>query len=164
MSIKSKGLIALAASVAFAGMASAMPTPAYLKAAGASDMFEKESAKVVLMSTKDANVKKFANMMITDHTKSTAMVKAAAAKSGVTPPPPMLMPKQTAMLNELKGAKGTARDKLYITQQKAAHGEALATHQEYASTGDKPALKSTASQIVPVVQEHISMLNGMHAM
>jgi len=51
-------------------------------------------------------------------------------------------------------ASGTARDSLYTTQQKAAHAEALALHQDSAAKGTAPALKAASAKIVPVVQHH----------
>ncbi|WP_174274222.1 DUF4142 domain-containing protein [Sphingomonas bacterium] len=156
--------LALAASASIAGVANALPTSEYLMKAGASDLFEKKSATLVLQSTKNAKVRGFADMMVTDHGKSTSMVKAAAIKSGITPKPPMLSADQKMMIAKLTAAKGMDRDMLYVSQQKTAHQMALETQQDYATTGDKPALKATAGKIVPVVQEHISMLNAMPAM
>lgn len=147
--------------LALSSAAFAVPTPTYLAKAGAGDQYEIQSSKIVAASTTNPDLKTFANEMVTDHTKSTADIKAAAKSSGIMPKPPMLTAKQTADLAALRKATGVARDKLYITQQKAAHNEALALHQDYAASGDKPALKSTASAIVPVVQHHIMMLGQM---
>jgi putative membrane protein len=99
--------------------------------------------------------------MITDHTKSTADVKAAAQQSGLTPPPPKLDAEQTRMVSQLRQVTGEARDRLYITQQKTAHQKALALHQGYARTGTAAALKAVAAKTAPVVQHHIEMLSGM---
>lgn len=153
--------VGMGAAMALSSAALAVPTPTYLAKAGAGDLYEIQSSKIVASSTTNASLKSFATEMVTDHTKSTADIKAAAKSSGLTPKPPMLTPKQTADLAALRKASGAARDKLYITQQKAAHDEALALHQDYASSGDKPALKSTASAIVAVVQHHIMMLGQM---
>lgn len=156
------GLIGIAAVVAAVPSLAAAVSPAdYVAKAGASDLYEKTSSQAVLQSTKDPAVRDFANMMITDHSKSTDMVKAAATKSGVTPKPPVLEPKQRAMIDALKAASGTARDELYVTQQKQAHQQALALHKSYGAAGTAAALKATAGQIVPVVQHHISMLNNI---
>ena len=143
--------------------AAAPPAADYVNMAGAGDMYETASSKLVLTTTKDKAVKSFASMMVKDHAKSTKMVKAAARKSDVVPAPAM-NDKQLQMINELTAASGPARDQLYWDQQKAAHQEALALHQDYASTGDKPALQAAAGQIVPVVQHHIEMLNTGHSM
>ena len=45
------------------------------------DLFEKTSSQMVLKDAKTQKVRDFANMMITDHNKSTMQVKAAANES-----------------------------------------------------------------------------------
>lgn len=143
-----------------AGAAQAVTTSEYLMKAGASDKFEIETAKLEMTSA-DPKLKHFASMMVTDHTKSTAMVKAAAMKAGLHPKPPMLDAKQHSDLAALKMAHGSARDTLYVTQQKAAHDDALALQKGYSMSGSSAPLKMTAAKIVPVVEKHIGMLSGM---
>ena len=138
--------------------------PDYVKDAGAGDMFEIQSSKLVLQSTHDPKVRAFANKMIADHMKSTAMIKAAARKDHVAVPAPMLMPNQQQMLSDIRSANGAARDALYMQDQATAHQAALMVQQSYAQSGDKPALMATAGQIVPVVQSHIDMLNSSGSM
>lgn len=138
----------------------ALPPADFVKKAGASDLFEIKSAKVETTS-KNAKVRAFAKMMVTDHTKSTAMVKAAALKSGLKPKPPILEPKQEADLAALQQVDGAARDALYVSQQKAAHQDALALHKDNAANSSVPALKAASAKIVPVVQHHIQELEAM---
>jgi putative membrane protein len=138
----------------------AMPSADFVKKAGASDLYEITSAKLVATS-KNAKVRSFATMMIKDHTKSTADVKAAAMKSGLHPKPPMLEPKQQADISALKQASGATRDTLYVSQQKAAHQDALSLHKENAAGSSAPALKAASAKIVPVVEHHIHELDGM---
>nr|WP_295660500.1 DUF4142 domain-containing protein [Polymorphobacter sp.] len=152
-----------AAAVAFAPVAaSAIPLPAktYVMKAGASDMFEIESAKLESDST-DPQVSSFAQMMIADHGKSTTDVMAAASADGLPPMTPKMTPKQASMIDSLKRTSGKARDTLYKKQQIQAHRETLAFQKQYAMSGDKPHLKDTAGMIVPVVQKHLDMVNGM---
>jgi putative membrane protein len=151
----------LSLTVAAPALAQAMPAGAYVKAAGASDLFERQSAELVMKSTQNPKIKSFAAMMIHDHGESTAMVKAAAMRSGLHPKPPMLMPKQSHMLAELRRKHGADRDMTYVTQQKAAHDEAQVLQEGYASNGTAPALRMTAGKIVPVVKHHIEMLGQM---
>ena len=143
-----------------------MPTmaPDYVADAGAADKFEIDSSKAVLQTTKDPKVRTFANKMIKDHTQSTAMVKAAARKDGVALMPPMLNAQQTQMMSDIKAATGKDRDAVYMQDQATSHQAALQVQQSYASGGDKPALMAAAGKIVPVVQSHIDMLNGMGSM
>ena len=155
-------LAALAAStIASPVFAQAMTPAEYVATAGASDLYERQSAQTVLETTTDPNVRSFATMMVSAHTKSTEEVKAAAAKSKVKAPPPALMAAQAEMIAQLKAETGPARDAAYLAQQKAAHGQALSVQQAYASGGTAPALKAAAASIVPVVQEHIAMLMKM---
>lgn len=154
------GAIALMALPTMAS-AQAMSGATYVMKAGASDLFERESAKIEMASTTNADLKTFANQMIADHTTSTADVKAAAMQAGMKVMPPHLDAMQTRDLAKLRAAKGTARDKLYVMQQKAAHQQALMVQQAYADNGTVEPLKMAAAKIVPVVQGHIAMLQSM---
>ncbi|WP_232474229.1 DUF4142 domain-containing protein [Sphingomonas sp. MA1305] len=133
----------------------------YVAKAGAGDQYEIQSSKLLLQTTQNAKLRSFANMMIQDHTKSTAEVKAAAQQARMTPPPPKLDAMGTRDVAALRAAKGTARDQLYVTQQKAAHQRALALHQGYAASGTVAPLKAVAAKVAPVVQTHITELQSM---
>ncbi|UAK24856.1 DUF4142 domain-containing protein [Sphingomonas nostoxanthinifaciens] len=159
--------VAFAAVVAMAAMpalAAPMSTAEYLAKAGASDLFERESAEVVLDGTKNKEVGTFAQMMLADHAQSTQLVMQAAAQSGFHPLPPSLSAKQLRMLADLKDAKGEHRDAVYIEQQRDVHDEALKLQQDYALGGGVPAVKAAAARIVPVVQQHITLLQAMPVM
>ena len=129
--------------------------------AGAGDLYEIQSSRIVLQSTQDPKIRSSAQMMAQHHTKSTADVVAAARKSRIVPKPPKLTPPQAEMIAQLNAETGTARDQAYIAQQKQAHAQALNLHQSYAEAGTAPALKTAAAKIVPVVQQHIDMLKTM---
>ena len=140
-------------------MASMSPSD-YVMQAGASDMFEITSSRTVLSSSKDSKVRMFAQQMIKDHTTSTKEVMAAARKDKVAMMPPKLNSMQADMVAQLKAAKGTARDQLYMQQQAQSHQIALQLQQSYAANGTAPDLKMAAGMIVPVVQSHIAMLQN----
>ena len=154
-------IAAAAASIATPAFARVMTPLEYVTIAGASDLFEQTSSKLVLQSTQEPNLRSFATMMVTDHGKSTAAVTAAAAKAGVKAAPPQLTPLQSEKIAELQAAAGAERDALYVAQQKAAHGQALTVQKAYAMEGTAAPLKSAADGIVPVVEHHIAMLKTM---
>ena len=157
-----KSLVLLgAALIAAPAIAQVMAPVEYVKTAGASDLYERTSSQIVLQSTTDPMVKSFAQMMLSAHAKSTASVKAAAARAKVKAPPPALNPLQTEMVAQLRAEQGPARDKAYIAQQKAAHNQALDVQKAYAMEGTSAPLKAAAAGIVPVVQQHIEMLKTM---
>ena len=135
---------------------------AYVTAAGQSDKFEIMEGKLAVKMGASEKVRAFGHKMITDHTKSTMKVMAAAKKSGLPKmPPPMLRPDQQDMVAQLKAVSGPAFDSLYVQQQMQSHQQALMLQQNYAQNGTDKHLKMVATKIVPVVQEHISMLQSM---
>lgn len=153
---------AIAAAVIAVPAAAQVMTPTeYVMTAGASDLYEITSSQVLLETTQDPKLRTFAQMMITDHTKSTADVKAAAARSRVKAVPPKLAPLQQELVTALRAEQGTARDAAYVAQQKASHGQALNVQKAYAMEGTAPALKAVATTIVPVVKHHIMELKTM---
>lgn len=157
-------LIIVAAAFALAGSpayAKNMTARQYVAAAGAGDLYERESGKIVMGSTQNARIRDFAQMMVSNHTKSTAEVKAAAAAARIKVAPPRLNPEQVRMIAQLKAQTGTARDVTYITQQKMAHQQALALHQSYARDGTARPLRDAAAAITPVVEQHIAKLQAM---
>ena len=133
----------------------------FVEKAGASDTFEIDTARLMVTS-KNPAIKTFATQMLTDHTKSTKMVQAAAKADHVTLRKPSLSVGQRANLTALKAVPaGKTKDDLYIKQQKAAHADALTLMQDYGSHGSARHLKSAAEHIAPVVEKHQSMLATM---
>ncbi|MEI9964923.1 MAG: DUF4142 domain-containing protein [Caulobacteraceae bacterium] len=63
----------------------ASPTTAadYVTQAAIADMYEVQAGKIAEKRGKSAEVRALGRMMVKDHTKSTEMVKAAVAKSGL---------------------------------------------------------------------------------
>ena len=137
--------------------------PGYMAMAGSSDQLEIQSAQLALQMSQNAAVRNFANMLIADHTRSTQMVIAAAQSAGLAPPPPALLPPHQAMLDQLRMAgSGPSFDMAFQQMQVQAHQEALQLHQNYAASGDVPALRTVAGQIVPVIQMHLQQVQGLN--
>lgn len=140
----------------------AMPTDAagFANMVAASDMYEIESGKLAADQAASADVKSFAAQLQTDHSKSTADLKAAAQQTGVNVSPALDGEKQ-GMLDALKSAKGEDFDRLFIDQQTTAHQKALNLLRNYSNAGDNSALKAFATQASAVVERHLEHLNGM---
>lgn len=155
-------LAAIVAAVPFAAVsAQQMTAPTYVMKAGASDLYETQSSQLLLTSTSNEGLKRYANQMIEDHARSTADVKAAAAAAGMTVAPPRLEPMQARNMAALRAASGAARDRLYVQQQRVSHRQALALHQGYARSGTVSQLKQAATTIVPVVEHHLGEITRM---
>ncbi len=140
------------------------PTPAaptFLMFASAGDLYEVQSSQLVLETTQNADIRRFAEMMVLHHTKTTQDAATAAMRAGLTPPSQMLDAPKTAMLNALRMYNGVERDRLYLTQQKMAHNEALGLMKTYVETGETPELKAAAQATVAIVQSHLTMVERL---
>lgn len=139
------------------------PTDAagYIAKAGAGDMWEIESSKALLAKSGNAEVKKFAQMMVDQHGQSTAKIKAAAATAKIEVPAPKLDPDQQKMLDDIKQADAAGIDAIYLRHQRTAHDAALALHKVYGQGGDTESLKKAANEIVPVVETHRGELDKL---
>jgi putative membrane protein len=146
-------------------VAPATPTDAagYIAKAGAGDLWEIQSSQALLGKSTRDDVKAFARMMVDNHGKSTAKVKAAAAAASIKVPPPALDADQQRALDEIKNASAADVDAVYLRNQRTAHDAALALHRTYATGGDTDSLKKAASEIVPVVEKHIAELQKLAA-
>jgi putative membrane protein len=128
---------------------------AFVTNAAIGDMYEIESSKLALEKSKNADIKAFANMMIKDHTATTAKLKATLASANVKVTPPAdLDDRRRGMIENLRAAPADGFDKVYLDQQTAAHQETLSLMKSYADDGDVPALKTLAAATAPIVQQH----------
>jgi len=144
-----------------AGVAPMMASDFVSTIAG-SDMYEIAAGKLAQSTATNADLKAFGGMLVTDHTKSTTDLKAAAAEASPAVTVPATMPAELqAKLDALKAAKGADFDTLFVEQQKEGHQKALDALKSYAVSGDQPSLKTFATNATPVVQGHLDKLNAM---
>jgi putative membrane protein len=134
----------------------------YVAKAGAGDLYEIQSSQMAANRARRPAVREFAQMLITDHNRSTRMVADAARSDGLSPPPPMLEPAQRTMLRQLERARDF--DRTYLMQQIPAHQQALTLHRNYARMGSARTLRNTARDIVPVVQQHLARARELQRM
>lgn len=124
--------------------------------------YEIDSSDLAPKQGASASLKSLAAMIAADHKKAGDELKAAAAAA--TPkvvPSDTLTAKQQSDLSALKAANGAAFDTLYVSQQIAAHQEALAALKAYAASGASPSLKAFASKASTVVQGHLDKLQAV---
>ena len=128
----------------------------YADMASASDLFEIESSQLALERTQDAEIREFAQMLVTDHQNSTAALREAAqtADPAVTVNP-ALTPAQQADIDTLTAAGEAEFDQAYLDAQVRAHQLALAMLQGYAEQGDVESLTQHASETAGPVEQHL---------
>jgi putative membrane protein len=132
--------------------------PAYVAMAASSDLYEIQSSRMALQRSNNAHHRSFAQMMIRDHTTTTARLAAAARAVGLVPPPQML-PMHVQMINQLAASRNF--DATYHQQQLTAHQMALNLHANYAARGDRQPLRAVAASATPAVRMHLDHLRRM---
>ena len=134
----------------------------FVTAAATSDMYEIKAAKIAEAKSKDPEVKRFAALMIHDHTHSTELLKALLAGGAVKATAPTdLDERRKGLIGDLDAATPVNFDKTYVDQQAAAHQEAANLFENYAKNGDNTGLKNFASTVLPTIQTHLTMAQQM---
>lgn len=131
-------------------------TKGFVTAAATSDMYEVAAGKLAAERGSPA-VKAFGEKMVKAHTETTAKLKAILASHNVDARPPAAVDnRRQGMLDNLRGASKADFDNRYITQQVAAHKEALALMTGYAKDGDVKAMRDFAGETAKHVRMHLS--------
>jgi putative membrane protein len=132
--------------------------PAFVAMAASSDMYEIESSRLALQRSRDNMNRMHAEMMIRDHTNTSAQLKAAASSAGLGVPMQML-PMHQALLDQL--SRSANFDATYRNQQIMSHRQTLALMENYARRGDVQQLRGVAAATVPVVRGHLDHMTRM---
>jgi len=105
---------------------------------------EVEWGKLAAQNGQSADVKKFGNRMVADHSKANSELMALAKQQGVS----------------LPGAKSPGKwksDKDYMNMMVTDHQADLAEFQKEAQSGTDPDVKAFAAKYSKIVQEHLRM-------
>ena len=101
-------------------------------------------------------MKRFANQMVTDHTKTSSELKGKAQAANVTLPTAMSSSQQR-MLDKLRSLDGVDFSKQYTDDQVSAHEDAVSLFERYGKGGDNADLKAWATGTLPTLQHHLDM-------
>lgn len=136
-------------------------TEDFIKEAATSDMLEIEAAKVAQQKG-DADEKKFAEQMITDHTKTSTELKDAVPANLKSAIPTALDESSQKKLDKLRDTKPDSFPGEYDPMQVSAHKDAVSLFERYAKGGEDPKLKEWADKTLPALQYHLQMAEKMN--
>ncbi len=137
-------------------------TGAFVTGLVTSGMYEIDAGKIAANKAKDPAIKSFARMMVADHTALAKGADAAIKASG-KPIPTELDERRKGMIDNLNAANPGDFDAAYLSQQEAAHQEALTLLKGYADGGDDAGLKAVATGAIPKVQAHLDKVHELQA-
>ncbi len=122
-------------------------------------MTEIEAAKIAQLKG-SADDKKFAAMMLTDHTKTSDELKANIPADLKAALPAALDDASQKKLGKLRDAKLEDFASEYDSMQVSAHKDAVSLFERYANGGDNPKLKDWAGKTLPALKHHLEMAHG----
>lgn len=132
----------------------------FMMQAAQSDMAEILMGNMALQKSQNEEVRKFAQMMVDDHTKTSAEMKTLAASKNVTLPADMDA-KQKAMSDKLSALTGDKFDMEYMKGQVKAHEAAVKLFQTESVKGTDPDVKGFATTTLPALETHLNMARTM---
>jgi putative membrane protein len=135
-------------------------TEDFIKEVAMSDMTEIEAAKIAEQKG-NADEKKFAAMMVTDHTKTSTELKSMVTGEMKSSLPSALDDASEKKLGKLRDAKPEDFAATYDPMQVSAHKDAVSLFERYAKGGDNNALKDWAGKTLPALQHHLEMAQAL---
>ncbi len=130
-------------------------TGGFVTSLATSDMYELEAARITTQKSQNADIKALAAMITTDHTASSDKLKTIApVEAAGTTLPTELDQRRKGLIDNLNAATAADFDRVWLTQQVAAHNEALTLLNGFKDKADAPQLAVLATEIIPKVTMH----------
>jgi len=132
----------------------------FIKEAAIGGMFEVKAGKLASEKASDAEVKKFGEMMATDHGKAGDELKDLAVKRGWVLPHE-LDSKHQKKLDKLSALSGLDFDKAYIAEMKSDHKTDLDEFKKAAEKANDTDLRAWASKVLSTVDSHLKQVENI---
>jgi putative membrane protein len=145
---------------AFMATFATMQDPVFLMNAASSNMLEVRAGQMAAQKASNAEVRKFAQMMVSHHSQATQQVKAVAAPLGVQMPT-VMMPVHQAMADRLMGKSGKSFDETYMDMMETAHKLDIAMFEVKSKAAETPNVQSYATQTLPMLRSHYDLANAL---
>ncbi len=130
-------------------------TKKFVTNAAITDMFEIQAGQLAQQKAENPAYKDFAQMTISDHTKTTDQLKKMAPQlQGVELPQQMDRTHQ-AKIDKLNSLAGAAFERQYKQDQIQGHRQAISEFERYAKSGDNAELKQWAEDTLPTLKTHL---------
>jgi len=143
------------------GTAFAATSNDFVDKAAAGGIAEVETSRLALEKSSSADIKAFANMMITDHSKANNELAALAKKHDIEVPDSTTLVKQAK--EKILDLRDESFDAAYANNQVKAHEDTLSLFKKEANTvtDDKvkgaTELKGFAQKMLPALEKHLQM-------
>jgi len=129
--------------------------------ASESGLAEVNLSRIALKQAESADVKKFAQKMIDDHTKANKELISLANKKKLKLAPTMDAMHE-ALATKLASLSGAGFDRAYMAGQVKDHEVAVALFEKESKGGMDEDVKDWATQTLPHLREHLKMAQTIH--
>jgi len=134
----------------------------FMKAAAIGGMTEIDLGKLAGSKATNPEVKKFGQMMVTDHTKIADDLKALAKKKNLELPADLDSSHKSTM-TDLQAKSGADFDKAYVDDMVHDHEKDLKEFQGKANSASDADVKAFAAKAVPIIQKHLDAIKAIQA-
>lgn len=124
--------------------------------AGMGGLYEVQAGNLALQKAQSAEVKAFAQRMVTDHGKSNTELSQLATAKGLALPTELDGEMESAV-EHLGTLSGAEFDKAYMQHMVPDHEKTVADFDRASTTATDADLKGWAGKTLPVLQEHLRM-------
>ena len=135
---------------------------AFVNEAAIGGMAEVELGKLASTKAANAEVKKFGQLMSTDHAKIDEELKALAKKKNWTLPTE-LDSSHKSTIDSLKSKSGADFDADYVDEMLDDHEADVKAFQDKAKNATDPDLKAFAEKTLPTLQKHLDAIKAIQA-
>lgn len=138
------------------GQKSANPDRGFAEEAAMGGLAEVQLGKLAQSNAQNADVKKFAERMVTDHGKANDELMSIMGQKGI-PSPTELKGKHKSNYDRLAKLNGAEFDRAYMNAMVKDHETDVKAFERESNNGKDPDLKAFASKTLPTLQEHLKM-------
>ena len=133
----------------------------FADAAAVGGMEEVQLGQLAAQKGASDEVRQFGQRMVDDHSKAGDDLKQVASGKGWTLPA-ALDAKAQADVQKLSALSGDKFDKEYVSMMLKDHKKDVAEFQKESTGGADADIKSFATRTLPVIQEHLQMIQRIH--
>ena len=133
----------------------------FVDAATEAGIAEVVTGNLAKEKSQSADIKSFAQQMVTDHTQANQKLGDIARKLDIS------VPDEAALTDKVKKMilewRDDSVDKSYINNQVDAHEKAVELFKKEAASSDKAELKAFASATLPKLEQHLEHAKALQA-
>ena len=152
-------------STASTGGSVSTATPAekeFVAQAGEAGLAEVRQSEVAQQRARNAEVKAFAQRMVTDHGKGNAELQQLATTKGLVVPTALNQQHQAAV-SHLQGLEGREFDRMYIQHMIEDHQKVVSLFENAERTAQDPDLRGWVTKTLPTLREHLKHAQALQA-